>query len=585
MPALQVQLEAPMHRLGRVTKLCRELSEAGLEPPGFQWESCEATSERESRFGNVSGRLLVYIFGFVDGMGAVCSRWQLASIAPGLWRERCERAAQQVESVSLRRAESASRSELRRYKSALEAAGRALASSPATAYAELRDSLAAAARGAGPPSSAETAAILDAAAIALGRPSGCAKRRRQALEGEGGLLRLPVALRKLDVSKLYVDKPEVLARLCAAVRRPSFPAPSEPRSLLVARLCAWCVAAASLGERLEARHQGSVEVLTTVAERAERATSEWIAACKPTCRRTPSTENGSSRRKKCASAPPASPTLYDIYVDAKRQPTPTSQVQQCAAMLRRFYEKHNPALAQRAEAIAEEWRGSETTLFALLRYKYAGGSQPDIPTTKSTTRHRRMRRASLPPPKQPPVEHRQIGELRREIDRLKCTVDRAQTEATQAKTRARAAVADAKRARDLLSQLQHVDAATPAQEAPHSDDCRPQDADDVALDAVMSAVIDVLLTESAIEIDFELEYAGGRQEDSSATGRRVILPVSPPSSPTQQPRPVSPARVMPLLPIDGLDEASAPLPPIGPPLRSLQANPPPLPQPTFSLIP
>lgn len=628
-------MEESLERCGRVRALCEELASVGSDDPSSE-ENERCADEKNSPFSPVPLKLLVRIISYLPIEDepfycCCCRRWRLAACSPVLWRERCERAADlAMASMTQRRSEWASqRSDRKKLQSGLEAAGRALAASPSKAYIELRDALASAARGSMPPPSPEVAVVLDSACLALGRPFGTSKKWRLSLEGP--LLRMPVALRKLDVAKLFVENPAALGALCRIVERDDFPSPSAAgrKYLLVGRLATWCVAAASLGENLAAaRRRDDLDDTALVAARAEKATQTWIALRKerqkqqPTAaalspaissRRTP----GARRKKKASqSAPPASPSLYDIFVDAKRSGPAQTDVERCANLLRKFYQKHNPSLVPKADAIAREWQGSETTLFALLRYKYSNSPPPippviptspapskTTPTTSSTggnsaggrphVSRSRPRRSSLPPPQQqksaavPPPE----AALLDEIAQLKSTVDKAQSEAERAKSRAKAATAEARRARELLSsdreqvselkrtaqalriekdqtdlQLRRLrEHATEKKRelTPISEFACDQE---TALDAVMSAVIDVLLTESAIEIDFELEFGVG--EDDVVVDQRLSREaiVANTQKDRRRSRSTSPARVMPLLPINHLDDVPRP------PLRLLPVD-------------
>lgn len=454
---------------------------------------------------------LAFVCRFVADLkviACVSRSWRQATVSPVLWRELLKRGAPRKKPPTRE----------------LEAARHGLGAVPSSAFIELRDSLTAAARASGPFPSQSTVVVLDACCKALGRPGGTPRHWVAALEGPP---KMAVALKKLDVSNLGND-------LRRAVHKPGFP--TRPKQLLVARLAAWCAAAVALAERLDEQD---------VTKRAEAAARLWVQLCTPA---TP------SKSRKSSSAPPAPPTLYDIFVDSKRQSPQTEDVDRCAKMLARFYEKHNPALVPRARAVAQEWKGHESTLFALLRYKYQDGPKP-------------VRRSSLPPAPQQDSKTVRVDDLRKEIRRLRSTVDKAQTEAEKANSRAKAAIADARRARksllddrsesaklreekealrklrdqqdDELKRLRTLN-ATPINKAAVAVEDEVVADDTAAVDAVTKAVVDVLLTEAVIEIDFERDYGE--------------TPVPPPRRAPQRSRSTSPARVMPLVPIAAIDE-------------------------------
>lgn len=424
--------------------------------------------------------------------------WRQASVSPVLWRELLRRTPRKKPPTR-----------------DIEAARHGLGAVPSSAFIELRDSLTAAGRASGPFPSQSTVLILDACCKVLGRPGGTPRHWVAALEGPP---KMAVALKKLDVSRLDLDD----------LRRVVYKFPSRPKQILVARLAAWCAAAVALADKLDEQD---------VCKRAEAAAKLWVKLCTP-----------AMPRRKSSSAPPAPPTLYDIFVDSKRQSPQTEDVDRCARMLARFYERHNPALVPRARAVAQEWKGHESTLFALLRYKYQDGPKP-------------VRRSSLPPA--PHSNGPRVDDLRKEIRRLRTTVDKAQTEAEKANSRAKAAIADARRARKSLlddrsesAKLREEKEALRKLRDEQDNELKrlrtlkspvveevvevEMDEDDAAVEAVTKAVVDVLLTEAAIEIDFERDYA----DPAPPRARR----------PPQRSRSTSPARVMPLVPIAAIDE-------------------------------
>ena len=124
-----------------------------------------------------------------------------------------------------------------------------------------------------------------------------------------------------------------------------------------------------------------------VVAAGERAVKRWLRLCAPggaspekppekppQAMTTPSRFAQTRRRRRPAPScpPPSTPSLRAIFDASKTKPVPRGA--DCAQTLRKFYAIHNPSLLPRAAQIAREWRGSEETLFALLRYKYGSGT-------------------------------------------------------------------------------------------------------------------------------------------------------------------------------------------------------------------
>ena len=141
---------------------------------------------------------------------------------------------------------------------------------------------------------------------------------------------------------------------------------------------------------------------------------------------TPSRFAQTRRRRRPAPScpPPSTPSLRAIFDASKTKPVPRGA--DCAQTLRKFYAIHNPSLLPRAAQIAREWRGSEETLFALLRYKYGSGtsSKPlalalDAAETAKPRRRRSMSTQPRPLKEGPRDRAEALRTLRAEVERLK----------------------------------------------------------------------------------------------------------------------------------------------------------------------
>mmetsp|Transcript_18985 Transcript_18985/g.28668 ORF Transcript_18985/g.28668 Transcript_18985/m.28668 type:complete len:362 (+) Transcript_18985:784-1869(+) len=289
-------------------------------------------------------------------------------------------------------------------------------------------------------------------------------------------------------------------------------------------------------------------------------------------------QNKKINRRSSLSAPPASPTLYDIFLHERQlQGNGSTDKKTFRESLRTFYLQHNPTLVPRVESIAKEWENQEGTLFALLRYKYDRCAEP---LQQQETSPRRSFGSNGDQSKKLPQKKRGVScrpsfsrtseespstfaALRQEISRLKDDVQAAQQRADRAKARAAAAARAAETAqrelkadRDTAQKLR-VQSATLRRErdSHHSelhnlkqklqlkeDNHEPLFLDlsveELALNAVESAVIDVLLAEAGIEIDFELDHS-----PSISLLAYNEKPLSVPLPPLT----ASPPRVMPLV--------------------------------------
>ena len=628
----------------------------------------------------------------------VSKQWKSLVSLPSTWLEAChsrrltgERANFMAAQFSLR-ARKACDAEVKQ----VEAAKRALASAPGAAFVDLRDGLAASARGAAAPPPATVAAVLDASvSIIKGYVKGSPSVWRAALDGDvlktrekaplGGnntyyftakkpLLKkdkLVSALRKIDLFEAFSNfENQKLFR--HTVLQDRFPLPSEvsQHNLLVGRLCAFCHATSALFLKLDelAVDAPSTADALLVADLADTFARKHIADLKEdNCRAAtqPAVLAGRSfgakeRRRRSVSArpssksaPPSPATLYDIFVDERTEKKVVSSSSKAYGakyyrdVLRQFYEKHNPSLAPKADAIAREWRGRESTLFALLRYKYADKArattyapppQADFATTPpprvreddlvsvasadgygSKRRHddkkktntpmsSSWRRRSVTAPRGPSTKtsKRRASlqpDLRSEIDKLKSDVEAARTAQDRAKARAIAAQRDAKSAnlarhqdRQRAEELKAESAALRAerdrgkhqlarlkkqledndkkgrsekkQKPPLTEQTKRHqqgsllennsflennEETDLAVSAVESAVIDVLLTEATIEIDFELSF-GPFPDLDERLSKTTPSPIKEEESPDDDnidfpPRATSPSRTMPLVPL------------------------------------
>ena len=211
-----------------------------------------------------------------------------------------------------------------------------------------------------------------------------------------------------------------------ATADPAFPAPARAAKANVhlGRLAAWCVAAANCRDALlRARHttpqppRGPPAAAVVAA--GERAVKRWLRLCAPggaspeklpekppQAMTTPSRFAQTRRRRRPAPScpPPSTPSLRAIFDASKTKPVPRGA--DCAQTLRKFYAIHNPSLLPRAAQIASEWRGSEETLFALLRYKYGSGTSSKplalALDAAETAKPRRRRSMSVVPAREGP---------------------------------------------------------------------------------------------------------------------------------------------------------------------------------------
>ena len=399
-----MEWDAVLERLTRLEKLLTELDTASTSPDAVELVSPWLTGRELWKCVSVS------------------RKWRRVVSAPGTWVRICKERRLTGEAASAGAMEFSGYIEgcCGRELQKIEAAKRALASAPGAAFVDLRDGLAASARGAAPPPSHSVGLVLDACCAILGRSFKSGSRAwRAALDGtkplasangvrcgkkdpkSQGELKLVAALRKFDLVGIFLsgEKRPTLEIFRSIVSDDLFPLPSDAgeRNLLVGRLCAFCHAAGTLYDALleeEGRYfhdAPSTADAVLCADLADAYARKFIAQLKtttpaPSLRQRTFGVTSSSRRRRgssakptsqrqTASAPPSPATLYDIFVDEKRfalAPTPNHVgAKYYRDVLRQFYEKHNPSLASKADAIAKEWRGRESTLFALLRYKYA----------------------------------------------------------------------------------------------------------------------------------------------------------------------------------------------------------------------
>ena len=121
-------------RLHKLTALLDELATAKHQPDD---------SNSEFLPTKLLKRVLAYV-GSGGSAGATNQRWRRAAAAPELWRDAVQRAAVRAESRET--ADGRARQQARDVILALRAASRALAATPGSRIAELRDAMAAAAR-------------------------------------------------------------------------------------------------------------------------------------------------------------------------------------------------------------------------------------------------------------------------------------------------------------------------------------------------------------------------------------------------------------------------------------------------------
>jgi len=384
--------------------------------------------------------------------------------------------------------------------------------------------------------------------------------------------RLGAALAALDVPALALsddaDAHRRLYELAVATADPAFPAPARAAKANVhlGRLAAWCVAAANCRDALlRARHTTPQPPrgppASAVVAAGERAVKRWLRLCAPggaspekppekppQAMTTPSRFAQTRRRRRPAPScpPPSTPSLRAIFDASKSKPVPRGA--DCAQTLRKFYAIHNPSLLPRAAQIAREWRGSEETLFALLRYKYGSGTSSKplalALDAAETAKPRRRRSMSVVPAREGPRDRAEaLRTLRAEVERLKALeeenaakVEREKRRANYASQRAKSlkeerddAIEKAAEVTTLrresaklreneskrlveLERLQKAlerereasSARTPASPSkPARDLTEPET---VAVDAVLAALADVLVAECATEVEFELEF-------------------------------------------------------------------------------
>ena len=722
-------------RLCKLVALAGELAASAHEPAGYEYKASEALT------GLVAAPVLARVFAFLgigSAPGRVCRRWRCVGASPALWEQLARRAWRRAAVLGARRR--GATDVARREVAALEDARRALGATPGAACAALRDGMAAAARRARRPPTAVEFAVLDACCRVIDRPGGGASAFRAALDGDkcAGAPpgKLAFALRQLDVVGLSLgadaDAHERLYALAVATSSPTFPAAAAATAsnVQLGRLASWCVAAANCRDRLvvateadavadfanksansDCAGDGFDAPPGEAAGLCERAVRTWLQLCAAPPKSIEATASPAGRRslaqryakpspakrrlKSASQPPPPSPTLLALFAAEKR---PMGGVHSppggkehprrgadCAATLRRFYGRHNPALVPRAAAIAREWRGSEPTLFALLRYKYKGASKhpPAIaaalddaerseaskaqrqrasdrrrslstrPTDAASVRQTKRSSSARPapcsdaPPPQGGKTAREValGKLKSEIDRLKSSVSRANEESSRHKSRAAAAAAtmrhlkcerdraretndeelarlrreaaDLKRETELRdSELEALRealdterrdkkekmAAAAAAAAPppvdherkpppatrlarsplrmgrksvrapkcggggdENDSGNGTRAADLAVDAVLAAVVDVLLAEAATELDFEEEFGLSEAQLLGLAPMPDDLPPPPPrdharsfarspGTPARKTRSTSPTRVMPLIELDDVDD-------------------------------
>ena len=254
-----------------------------------------------------------------------------------------------------------------------------------------------------------------------------------------------------------------LYELAVATADPAFPAPARAAKANVhlGRLAAWCVAAANCRDALlRARHTTPqpprAPPAAAVVAAGERAVKRWLRLCAPggaspekppekppQALTTPSRFAQTRRRRRPAPScpPPSTPSLRAIFDATKTKPVPRGA--DCAQTLRKFYAIHNPSLLPRAAQIAREWRGSEETLFALLRYKYGQGasSKPlalalDAAETAKPRRRRSMSTQPRPLKEGPRDRAEALRTLRAEVERLKALEEENAAKVEREKRRA-----------------------------------------------------------------------------------------------------------------------------------------------------
>ena len=223
----------------------------------------------------------------------------------------------------------------------------------------------------------------------------------------------------------------------------------------------------------------------------------------------------------------------------------------CAQTLRKFYAIHNPSLLPRAAQIAREWRGSEETLFALLRYKYGQGasSKPlalalDAAETAKPRRRRSMSTQPRSVKEGPRDRAEALRTLRAEVERLKALEEENAAKVEKEKRRASYLSERAKSLKEerddaiekaaevttlrresaklreneskRLVELERLQKALEREREASSSSRTPAspskpardvlDPETVAVDAVLAALADVLVAECATEVEFELEF-------------------------------------------------------------------------------
>ena len=332
-------------------------------------------------------------------------------------------------------------------------------------------------------------------------------------------------------------------------------------------MAAWCVAAANCRDALlRARHTTPQPPrgppASAVVAAGERAVKRWLRLCAPggaspekspekppQAMTTPSRFAQTRRRRRPAPScpPPSTPSLRAIFDATKTKPVPRGA--DCAQTLRKFYAIHNPSLLPRAAQIAREWRGSEETLFALLRYKYGSGTSSKplalALDAAETAKPRRRRSMSVVPAREGPRDRAEaLRTLRAEVERLKALeeenaakVEREKRRANYASQRAKSlkeerdeAVEKAAEVTTLrresaklraneskrLVELERLQKALEREREASSSSRTPAspskparditDPETVAVDAVLAALADVLVAECATEVEFELEF-------------------------------------------------------------------------------
>jgi len=526
-------------------------------------------------------KLLKRVLAFVgcgSGAAAACKKWRRAAAAPELWRDAVQRAA--VRSDARATADNRARHQAKEVITALRAASRALGNTPRSRIEEIRDAMAAAARRQRRAPTDVERAVLEASCDVLDRDSATASHFRATLDGaalqpgERARSKLGAALAALDVPGLALsddaDAHRRLYELAVATACETFPAPARAAksNVHLGRLAAWCVAAANCRDALlRARHttpqppRGPPPGQVVAA--GERAVKRWLRLCAPGAPPEEAPPAFASparfaaprrRRRPAASMPPATPSsLRSIFDASKTHPVPRGA--DCAQTLHKFYAIHNPSLLPRAAQVAREWRGSEETLFALLRYKYGSGEKTTplalALNAAETAKPRRRRSASTQPRRLsegPRDRAEALRTLRAEVERLRASegenaakVEKEKRRANYASQRAKslkeerdAAVAEVAEVTSLrresavlreneshrsleLERLQQAldreredayrtDRAARAPVAPASEQCDVLDGPSVAVDAVLAALADVIIAECATEVEFELEF-------------------------------------------------------------------------------